>query len=135
MSGMPIFDTRAVTRTGLLSGRVRPVAIAALLGLALLPGCEALRRDRGVPAFDGVVFGAKVSSDATNPENFTIAINKPQRTLAGASEAGRYEATKYCIQTFGSSEMTWYQGPDQSRTQPVFADDGDLLLSGACKGW
>ena len=105
------------------------------LAMLTLAGCDALRRDRGDPAFDGHYFRAKASGDETDARNFTVSVRRPQQSLTGAREAALYQANKYCIEYFGNSEKTWTQGPDSPNGQMVFAQNGDLLVAGTCAGW
>ncbi len=65
----------------------------------------------------GLALGAPVSPVAVDPD--------------GAREAGRYQATRYCLLTYGGSDKEWTIGPDLPIEElPV---DGDTLtLQGRC---
>lgn len=92
--------------------------VLATLGLA---ACSGERRADRV-AFDGVFFRSSASSIDRVRENFEVSVTPVSASLDGAREAGRYEATRYCIENYGSSDITWSAGPD--------ADEGTLTLSG-----
>jgi hypothetical protein len=51
--------------------------------------------------------------------------------LVGAREAGRYEATKYCINQYGTSDIAWVSGPDVEDGSLTINND-ELQLRGAC---
>lgn len=110
---------------------MRNVILAMLAGLSLT-ACGTLSDDR--QTFDGVAFRAKLSAEKEDNRNFTVEVRDPVQSLAGAREAGRYEAVQYCIETFGNSRMTWSQGPDVEDAELQIVDDV-LILKGRCAGW
>jgi hypothetical protein len=82
-------------------------------------------------AFDGQFFRASLAADRTNPAPFVVRVQQANKSLAGAREAGRFEATKHCIQYFGNSDAIWSVGPDSPDEALVF--DGDtLVMTGRC---
>ncbi len=107
---------------------VRPVLALALIGA--LAACSG-----GAPKsypFDGVHFNAKaraVNKKVTR-SIFTVQVAQASRSFKGAREAGRYEATRYCIENYGTSDITWEIGPDSPGL--VLADD-TLTLKGKCE--
>ncbi len=103
----------------------------AALGLATLTlaACGDPR-----PAFDGVTFRASLDAAKDTPELFVVEVRDAGKSLDGARAAGRYEAVRYCIETFGNSRIDWAQGPDAEASALQF-DDGDLILKGQCAGW
>lgn len=102
------------------------VVIAACLGIT---ACDRLVEDNRV-AFDGIYFSSKVSFDKAQQENFEIVVRRATQSVDGAREAGRYEATIYCVRNFGTSDVDWVLGPDADQIQIT---DGDLYLKGTCR--
>lgn len=95
---------------------------------ALLAGCNS-RDDR--IAFDGHFFRAKLSKVDGQRDVFTVTVRNVSQSLDGAREAGRYEATKYCIQNYGSSDIRWVVGPETPPQNLRIVDDS-LTFQGAC---
>lgn len=100
----------------------RPVLLTGLFLVAalLLTACAERRADR--VAFDGVFFRSNASKVDRQRDQFEISVSPVSSSLEGAREAGRFEATRYCIAEFGSSDIDWIDGPD--------AEDGTLRISG-----
>ncbi|WP_299653955.1 hypothetical protein [uncultured Tateyamaria sp.] len=107
--------TRALTdlRPALLTGLL-------LIAVLLLSACNERQADR--VAFDGVFFRATSGKVDKQREQFEVGVSPVSASLEGAREAGRYEAIRYCIKQFGSSDIEWIEGPD--------AEDGTLRISG-----
>ena len=82
-------------------------------------------------AFDGQYFRAKVSKVDKQRDQFTVTVGPVSASLDGAREAGRYEATKYCIEQYGTSDKTWVVGPD-SPSEALRIEGDKLVLRGAC---
>ncbi|GGX57111.1 hypothetical protein GCM10007385_27430 [Tateyamaria omphalii] len=91
-----------------------------LIAVLLLSACQERRSER--VAFDGVFFRASSGKVDKQRDQFEIGVSPVSASLEGAREAGRYEAVRYCIKEFGSSDITWIEGPD--------AEDGRLRISG-----
>lgn len=99
------------------------------LSAALLAACGN-RRDNAIP-FDGQFFRAVAKKIDRTRDAFTVTVRPVSASFEGALQAGEYEATKYCILTFGSSDIDWEIGPDLD--PEAYTIDGDqLLLSGTC---
>jgi hypothetical protein len=109
-------------RPALLTG---VVLIAALL----LSACGQRKADK--VAFDGVYFRSTASKIDKKRDRFEIAVAPASSSMAGAREAGRYEATRYCIDNFGTSDMDWSEGPDAADGTLTVAND-KLILRGTC---
>lgn len=111
------------------AGRV--LAIACLGTLLFSAGC-ANRKDRLIP-FDGFIFKARTGAvdKKVSLADFTTTISTVSQSLDGAREAGRYEATKYCIAQYGSSKVKWSVGPDSPVEHLTVVDD-TLTFSGRC---
>ncbi|WP_299768604.1 hypothetical protein [uncultured Tateyamaria sp.] len=101
---------------------MRPTLLtgALLIAALLLSACQERRSER--VAFDGVFFRATSGKVDKEREQFEIGVSPVSASLEGAREAGRYEAVRYCIKQFGSSDIVWIEGPD--------AEDGRLRISG-----
>ena len=68
------------------------------LSMLLLFGCSARINENRV-AFDGFMFNSKLKV-GLNKKDFEITVLRANRSLSGAKEAGRYEATIYCVNKF-----------------------------------
>jgi hypothetical protein len=96
-----------------------------------LPACG----DRAAKVrFNGEYYPAKVSRDRDARKQFQVAVRQVDRGLTGAREAGRYEATRYCLKNFGTSDIAWVNGPDAEEGR-LQLSNGRLLLSGSCVTW
>ncbi|WP_299148650.1 hypothetical protein [uncultured Tateyamaria sp.] len=93
---------------------------ALLIAALALSACAERKADR--VAFDGQFFRSNASKVDKQRNQFEISVSPVSASLEGAREAGRYEATRYCIGIFGSSNVDWIEGPD--------AEDGTLRISG-----
>lgn len=101
---------------------MRPALLTGLLLIAvlLLTACSERRANR--VAFDGVFFRASSGKVDKQRDQFEVTVSPVSASLEGAREAGRYEAIRYCIKQFGSSDIDWIAGPD--------AEDGTLRING-----
>ena len=71
-------------------------------------------------------------NDTATTEIYTLSLHDALPiSLDGAREAGRYEAIRYCIANFGSSDIAWTEGPDAEDGTLTIANDR-LLLRGTC---
>jgi len=102
--------------------------VLALAASALLVGCNK-RNDR--IAFDGKFFRAKLSKVDGQRDVFTVTVRNASQSLTGAREAARYEATVYCVNNYGSSDIKWVVGPDSPDSAMRLVDDS-LTFQGAC---
>lgn len=84
--------------------------------------------------FDGKYFRANARSvdKRAKPTDFTVTVNGVSESLDGAREAGRYEATRFCVQNFGSSKIDWQVGPD-SEPQTLRIENDKLTFAGKCQ--
>lgn len=99
-----------------------------VLCAGLLAGCTP--SDERI-LFDGQFYNAKLRKVDRQIDTFTVAVKPVSRSLLGAREAGRYEATVYCINTFGSSDIIWTAGPD-APDEALTIDKDTLILQGKC---
>ncbi|MEO1140059.1 MAG: hypothetical protein AAFW87_11450 [Pseudomonadota bacterium] len=113
------------------TGRMLNTAMLALLACVMLAACGA-RKDR--VTFNGVYYKAKAKPASDDRQSFALKVPRVDRGLPGALEAGRYEATRYCIENFGTSELRWAQGPDGvDGTLPL--EGNTLNFTGRCVTW
>ena len=98
------------------------------LFILLLLGCSARISENRVP-FDGVLFNAKLKVGASK-KDFEIIVSRAHRSLFGAKEAGRYEATIYCVNKFGTSDIIWDVSPDDVSK---VASDKSIFIKGRCR--
>ncbi|SEQ39732.1 hypothetical protein [Thalassovita taeanensis] len=108
---------------------------AAVMALALVAGCngKVLNPNSTRVAFEGLYFKARLSASKEDKQDFTVTVSPASQGLSAAREAGRYEATKYCVSNYGSSEVIWGVGPDSPDSALVITDDV-LALNGRCTG-
>lgn len=106
---------------------IRFVALPGIAALAFLSACAGQGPLQNT--FDGEVFRPKFSTSRANDLEFTIQIPGVSKSELGAREAGRFEATEYCLRYYGTSLIDWDLGPDDADAQI----EGDvLILRGAC---
>lgn len=103
-----------------------PLLIAALL----LSACSGQKKADRV-TFDGHLFRASAKKVDKQRFDFEVTVRPVSASLEGARNAGRYEATRYCIGNFGSSEVAWTDGPDAEDGRLRVSNDS-LLLRGRC---
>lgn len=108
----------------------RPMIVGLCAALALSACGQAGERVR----FDGKYYGAKLSKVGDRREDFVVAVQDPSQGINGAREAGRFEATTYCVKTFGDSDIAWRAGYDPDAGAAVI-DGGSLILRGSCVIW
>ena len=100
------------------------------ISLALiLSACGERRAERVL--FDGIYFRSKVSAPRNAKQQFEVVVPGVSRSFEGARDAGRYEATKHCVNTFGTSDIIWAQGPDDD-PETLVIDRDRLFLTGSC---
>lgn len=88
-------------------------------------------QDQNRPLFDGHQFRAKLSQVDKSTGEFNVTVSPASQSLVGAREAGRYEATKNCINRFGTSDIAWLSGPDNEDGGLIIQND-KLELRGTC---
>lgn len=109
------------------------VILVSLLCLGTLAACG--NRDDTRVLFDGVNFRTKAKPvDKSDRQNFVVNVPKVARSVNGAREAGRYEATRYCLRNFGTSEILWAIGPDTTDGRLV-VENNDFNFRGTCVLW
>ncbi|WP_113912605.1 hypothetical protein [Roseovarius dicentrarchi] len=110
---------------------IRATTLTALAAAMALTAC-------GKPGervlFDGKYYPAKLSKSGVSREEFSVAVRDVGQGINGAREAGRFEGTTYCVETFGDSSIDWQPGygPEDGR---AITEDGTLILRGSCVKW
>lgn len=81
--------------------------------------------------FEGQYFRTKVKSERSQRDVFVVTSSPVSASLSGAREAARYEATVYCVNRFGRSDIVWAVGPDSPDEQLPISNN-TLTLQGRC---
>lgn len=118
-------------RKTLIPIRARTALVLAVAGGLVLAGCSN-NSDRVF--FNGNYYPAKAKRDKDTDKGFVVTVQRISKGLDGAREAGRYEGTRYCIKTFGTSEIDWVRGPD-AEDGTLQVSGSRLVLSGKCVTW
>lgn len=95
----------------------------------LVAACSGTIRNVNAVKFDGHYFAGRASKSSLDPHGFSVRIRNAAKSIAGAREAARYEATIYCIEQFGTSDIIWSIGPDD---EAISLSNGSLTLAGRC---
>ena len=95
----------------------------------LVAACSGNIRNVNAVKFDGHYFAGRASKNSVDPHGFSVRIRNAAKSIAGAREAARYEATIYCIQQFGTSDIIWSIGPDD---EVISLSNRSLTLAGRC---
>ena len=116
-------------------GITRPQSRYFSIGLAtfsflIVMGCSnPFELEENKVSFDGYYFSSKLTRNKLDDRSFDLKIRRANRSLLGAREAGRYEATRFCIKNYGTSDIKWVLGPDD---QSIGLTGKVLKLSGQC---
>ena len=119
----------------LAKGITRPKGQHFILGLAtssflIMMGCSnPFELEENKVSFDGYYLSSKLSRSKLDDRSFDLTVKRANRSLSGAREAGRYEATRVCIKNYGTSDIKWVLGPDD---QSIGLTGKVLKLSGQC---
>ena len=119
----------------LAKGITRPQSQYFFIGLAtssflMMTGCSnPFELEENKVSFDGYYFSSKLSRSRLDDRSFDLTVRRANRSLLGAREAGRYEAIRFCIKNFGTSDIKWVLGPDD---QSVGLTGKVLKLNGQC---
>jgi hypothetical protein len=111
---------------------MRALWIIAVLAAGL--GLTACGKPGERVLFDGHYYPARLTKSGETREQFSVVVRNVAQGLEGAREAGRFEGTTYCVETFGDSAITWQPGygPDDGQ---AITDNGSLVLRGSCVIW
>ncbi|MGB3407367.1 MAG: hypothetical protein WBA67_07715 [Jannaschia sp.] len=80
----------------------------------------------------GIRFRSRLSATSEDDRSFNVVTRGASRDLVSASEAGRVEALRYCLNRFGGTDVDWVAGPDRPLEEIAIGEDGSLVLSGRC---
>lgn len=104
------------------------VKIGVIVVFGLVTACgQAQQR----PSFDGQFFRATVSKNGATKSEFAVSVRGVSASLDGALQAAEYEATRYCVTKFGSSDINWKRGPDQD-PETLTIENDSLTFTGTC---
>ena len=108
--------------------------ICALSVATLLSACGGSLSNSDRTTFDGQFFRVKTQAvdKKRTPTEFTVTVNGASASVDGAREAGRFEATRFCVQNFGSSRIDWTLGPD-AEPQNLRIENDKLTFAGSCQ--
>lgn len=110
------------------------VFILCLLSLSVLSSCgwaKNIQSRKNRVLFENQYFPARLTTTREDKLAFSVSVDRIDQGLVPAREAGRFEATKYCIDKFGRSDVIWTQGPDVEDAE-LQLDNGRLILEGRC---
>ena len=106
------------------------VTTLILCSCLILLGCSnPLTLEENKVSFDGYYFPFKLLRNKADDRSFDLTVKRANRSLSGAREAGRYEATRFCIKIFGTSDIKWFLDPDDEN---IGLTGRVLKLSGQC---
>ena len=106
------------------------VTTLILCSCLILLGCSnPLTLEENKVSFDGYYFPYKLLRNKVDDRSFDLTVKRANRSLSGAREAGRYEATRFCIKIFGTSDIKWFLDPDDEN---IGLTGRVLKLSGQC---
>lgn len=108
---------------------LRAGACIAVVASMLVAGCSGTIRNVNAVKFDGHYFAGRATKSSVDPHGFSVRIRNAAKSIAGAREAARYEATIYCIEQFGTSDIIWSIGPDD---EAISLSNRSLTLAGRC---
>lgn len=109
-------------------------AILCLMSASLLMGCDWAKNvtsTKNRVYFENLYFPARLSTNSDDKQSFTVSVDQIEQGLAPAREAGRYQATKYCVETYGNSDVVWVAGPDAPDSE-LRIIEGRLQFEGRC---
>ena len=120
MTGTAFFPSVTPQRAGI---------VCLLAATLVLSACGNRKEDQ--VAFNGIYFSSKADRVSKEErDHFRVQVKKATQDLGAAREAGRYAATRYCIEQYGTSSIEWVIGPDSESIVPV---DGVIQLEGYCQ--
>ncbi|MDJ0825934.1 MAG: hypothetical protein QNJ16_10570 [Rhodobacter sp.] len=91
-------------------------------------GSGAAGSKRNTVEINEVRYRSRVNVDSEDRRAFTITVTPAAGDPDAAREAGRYQATVYCLRNYGGSDTAWTAGP----ADDVPIADNTLILAGRC---
>ena len=80
---------------------------------------------------DGTRYRARAIASKADRRDITVTVTPVATNPEAALDAARYQATRYCLLTYGGSDTVWTVGPDQSLAQLPVVNDS-VTLQGRC---
>ena len=80
---------------------------------------------------DGTRFRAKISTEREDKRSFLVTGTPFAVNPEGAVEAAQYEATRYCLLTYGGSDIEWTIGP-KTPVEELPVENDVVQLDGRC---
>lgn len=120
---IPVRDAKSI------SG-LKGIGVAALM--MALAGCadQAQRM-----LFSGNYYPASSSAGDEDRRDFTASVTRASQGVAGAQRAALHEATRYCVNTFGTSRIDWANVP-AGTAGPAYSRAGNRVsVAGRCVIW
>ncbi len=85
--------------------------------------------------FDGNYYPASSSGDQQDPRTFTASVTRAAQGITGAQRAVLHEATRYCVNTYGTSDIDWANVAPGAEG-PAYGRSGDRVsVAGRCVIW
>ena len=117
-------------KTILPGRRFRTLALVLTAGTVLAACAE--RKER--VTFNGVFYKAKAKPASDDRQTFSLKVPRVDRGFEGALLAADYEAARYCIKEFGTSELEWFNGPEGDEGT-IAVENNTMTFSGRCTTW
>jgi hypothetical protein len=99
--------------------------------LAVLAGCGKTS-NREKLLFDGYAFKTSIKDVKEDPLMFDVTVKGANQSRTGAEDAGRYEATRYCVVNYGNSKLEWLV-VQETAGRDLQVEKDTLLLRGRCE--
>ena len=116
------------------SARLNCFAKVVLVLAVAVPTLQACGDRRNTQfAFDGQFYRSVARKVENDRQVFDVTVSPVSASLDGARAASRYEATRYCVETFGNSTVIWQTDPD-APVEALNIENDTLMLRGMCEG-
>lgn len=106
---------------------------AILLSILLLSGCDIRERIFGGgsgQADTALPYRAKLAK-GDDRRNFAVRVRAGGVTVGDVRESVRFQATRYCLSTYGGSDTRWQIDP-ATRDWAFIRDGQDMIFNGRC---
>ena len=114
------------------------VRLAVVVGLvAGISGCEKAKRNlsRISYFYEGVTYKATIEKSKNDRQSFRVIVRNAALGLTGAKEAARLGANRYCIENYGSTDITYAGAGPDTENEDLVLSNGQLVFDGECAGW